>query len=576
MARFDLVVRSGLVIDGTGTQPYEADVGVSGSRIIAIGKNLDSGTSEIDARGKIVTPGFVDIHTHYDGQITWEETLAPSSHHGVTTVVMGNCGVGFAPISRHQHDMAIRLMEGVEDIPEAVMAKGVPWTWETFPQYLDAIDERRADIDFAAQLPHNPLRVFVMDDRGAALEPPTADDLNRMQALTAEAVQAGAIGVSTTRNFAHRYRDGRNVPSIYSEEDEILALARGLRDAGTGVFQMAPNDRLPIAEQMRFLRRVATESQRPVSFALVQLPDKPGAWRQVLGDLEKAHDEGLSIRGQAMPRPVGILLGLELSLNPFTFHASFRAIAELPLKEKLAAMRNPEVRRRILSETPQDPHAFFVSLVEDTEGLFVLGDPPNYHPASKDSIAAQARAKGVPPLELIYDTLLSREGREIIYRPTANREGERFESAGTELVRHPQAILGLGDGGAHYAMICDAAYTTYFLKHWVGHEREDRRIPLSDAIRMLTSVPAQAVGLNDRGRLKVGMKADINVIDLERLSLAAPFVTYDLPASGRRLNQEATGYDATIVSGAITYRMGKGTGARPGRLVRGARDNANL
>jgi N-acyl-D-amino-acid deacylase len=568
-AEFDIVIRGGTVIDGDGDAPYAADVAIRGQTIAVIGHIAERGIEEIDATGCVVTPGFVDIHTHYDGQVTWENRLQPSSGHGVTTVVMGNCGVGFAPARPHQRDLMIKLMEGVEDIPEVVMAAGVPWNWETFPEYLDALERRHADIDFAAQLPHNPLRVYVMGERGAACEPPTDEDLAEMRRLTAEAVRAGAIGVSTTHNIAHRFRDGRLVPSVSTEEQEILALAHGLADAGAGVFEILGDARRSPEEQIALLRHIAEISGRPVSFTLVQTAERPGAWHDMLAEVEAANADGLSIRGQVIPRPVGILVGLDLSLHPFAFHPSFRTIEHLPLAKKVRHLCDPDMRRRLLAETSDDPHPFFKTVVDDTEWLFPLGDPPNYHPAPEDSIAARARAAGRDPRDVIYDALLEDEGRAVLYRPSANREGARFESAGAHLLRHPHTVLGLGDGGAHYGMICDAAYPTYLLTHWVGHADTSKCVPLAEAIFMLTRQPAEAVGLIDRGRIATGHKADINVIDMTRLRLHPPRTLHDLPAGGRRLTQAADGYVATIASGEITYREGVASGVLPGRLVRG-------
>jgi N-acyl-D-aspartate/D-glutamate deacylase len=569
-AEYDVVVRGGTVVDGTGGEPVAADVAVRDGLIAAVGRIPGRGAEEIDAAGCIVTPGFVDLHTHYDGQVTWENTLAPSSGHGVTTVVMGNCGVGFAPIRPEQRQLAIKLMEGVEDIPDVVMATGVPFNWESFPQYLDALAGRRADADFAAQLPHSPLRVFVMGERGAELEPPTEDDLAAMRRLTAEAIRAGAVGVTTSRTFAHRFKDGRPAPSVCSEDDEVLNLADGLREAGTGVFQIVPDTSHAPETQVDLLRRIAERSARPVSFSFTQTPNHPGGWQTMLDGIEAANADGLAIRGQVLPRPVAGLLGLDLSLHPFSLNPSYRPIADLPLAEKVAAMRDPELRRRLLAESPADPHPFFTYVVSEHEQLFVLGDPPNYHPGPEDSIAAKARGAGIDPLELIYDTLLEREGQEILYRPMGNAEGERFESAGRNLLRSEHTVLGLGDGGAHYSMICDAAYPTYFLTYWVRDAAEDRRVDLAAAIKMLSKEPADAVGFRDRGVLRPGYKADLNVIDLERMHLYAPRPTRDLPAGGRRLTQRAEGYRTTIVSGTVTYRDGVHTGALPGRLVRGA------
>jgi len=570
--RYDIVIRGGTIVDGSGGEPFAGDVAIRDGVIAAVGQVAGSGAEEIDATGRIVTPGFVDIHTHYDGQITWEHTLAPSSGHGVTTVVMGNCGVGFAPVRPGHHELMIKMMEGVEDIPEAVMADGVPFDWESFPDYLDAIGKRHADIDFAAQLPHNPLRVYVMGECGANNEPATAEDLAKMRALTAEAVRAGAIGVSTTRHVAHRYRDGRNVPTVMLEDDEeVLALAAGLGDAGTGVFEILNDGRRSRPEQLELMRAIARVSGRPVSFTLTQESDTQSTWRDMLDGLASANAEGLRIKAQVMPRPVGILLGLDLSLNPFGFHPSFRAIEKLPLAEKVSAMRDPAMRARLLSEKSDDPNPFFKSIVDDLEWLFPLGDPPNYHPEKEDSIAARSRAEGKDPLEVIYDALLEQEGRAVLYRPSANRDGERFEGFGATCLGHPDVLMGLSDGGAHYGMICDGALPTYFLLHWAGHADPAKRIELPRAIQKLSAETAEAVGLYDRGRIGVGMKADINVIDMARLHLDPPRPSYDLPTGGRRLLQQAQGYDATIVSGVVTYRHGRHTGALPGRLVRGAK-----
>jgi N-acyl-D-aspartate/D-glutamate deacylase len=571
MAEHDLVIRGGMVVDGSGGEPRPADVAVNDGLIVEVGSVSRAGAEEIDAAGSIVTPGFVDVHTHYDGQITWEERLAPSSDHGVTTVVMGNCGVGFAPVRPSDHALLVKLMEGVEDIPDVVMTAGVPWNWETFPDYLDALDQRRSDIDFAAQLPHSPLRVYVMGERGANLEPPTEQDLAAMRRLTAEAVRAGALGVSTSRNYAHRFRTGELAPSVPTEEQEVLALAAGLRDVGAGVFQMVPSYDIGAAERFALLRKIAEASGRPVSFTFMQTPQNPGDWRDILDELARAQADGLPIKGQVIPRPTGGLLGLELSLHPFSLNPSFKAIEHLPLDQKVARMREPEFRSRLLAEEPQDPQPFFKFIVSDLEAMFVLGDPPNYNPRAEDSIAAQARARGVDPKALIYDALLQRGGHEVLYRPMGNSEGERFESAGRNLLKHDTTILGLGDGGAHYSMICDAAYPTYLLTYWTRDAEPERRLELPWAIRKLAYEPAQAVGLLDRGLVRPGYKADLNVIDLERLRLYAPHATYDLPAGGRRLSQRADGYAATIVGGQITYREGLATGALPGRLVRGAK-----
>ena len=572
MPDYDLIIRGGKIYDGSGGEPFLADVAINGGVIAAVGEVQGSAKEEIDASDRIVTPGFVDVHTHYDGQITWENRLAPSSDHGVTTVVMGNCGVGFAPSRPEHRTLMIKLMEGVEDIPEVVMTEGVPFNWETFPEYLDALEQRESDIDFAAQLPHSPLRVYVMGERGANLEPPTQEDLAEMRRLTAEAVEAGALGVTTSRSYAHQFRDGRPAPSVKSEDQEVLALAQGLRDAGKGVFQMVPSYDVTAAERMDLLDDIARTSGRPVSFTFMQTPNGEGDWQEMVARLENSKNEGLEVRGQIIPRPTGALLGLELSMHPFSFNPSFREIEHLPLEEKVEQMRDPAFRKKLIAEEPTDPQAFFVYVISDLDSMFVLGNPPNYNPRSDESIGARARAMGVDPKELIYDALLQRDGREVLYRPLGNSEGEKFESSGRNLVKNDRTFPALGDGGAHYSMICDAAYTTYFLTYWVRDAKGDKGVELPYAVRKLTYEPSHAVGLRDRGLIRPGYKADLNVIDMERLHLYAPHVVYNLPTGGRRLQQRADGYDATIVSGVVTYRNGRSTGALPGRLVRGGRE----
>ena len=572
MPDYDLIIRGGKIYDGSGGEPFLADIAIKGGVIVAVGDVEGSGREEIDASDRIVTPGFVDVHTHYDGQITWENRLAPSSDHGVTTVVMGNCGVGFAPSRPEHRQLMIKLMEGVEDIPEVVMAEGVPFNWETFPEYLDALEQRESDIDFAAQLPHSPLRVYVMGERGANLEPPTQEDLAEMRRLTAEAIEAGALGVTTSRSYAHQFRDGRPAPSVKSEDQEVLALAQGLRDAGKGVFQMVPSYDVTAAERMDLLDDIARTSGRPVSFTFMQTPVGEGDWQEMVSRLERSKEQGLEVRGQIIPRPTGALLGLELSMHPFSFNPSFREIEHLPLEEKVERMRDPAFRKKLIAEEPTDPQAFFVYVISDLDSMFVLGNPPNYNPRSDESIGARARAMGVDPRELIYDALLQRDGREVLYRPLGNSEGDKFESSGRNLVRNDRTFPALGDGGAHYSMICDAAYTTYFLTYWVRDAKDDKKIELPYAVRKLTYEPSYAVGLHDRGLIRPGYKADLNVIDMERLHLYAPHVVYNLPTGGRRLQQRADGYDATIVSGVVTYRNGRSTGALPGRLVRGGKE----
>ena len=570
MADYDLVIRGGEIHDGLGNPGVIGDVAINGDRIVAVGQVAGIGDEEIDATGKIVTPGFVDVHTHYDGQATWEQRMTPSSGHGVTSVVMGNCGVGFAPCKPDQHQMLVSLMEGVEDIPEVVMTAGLPWNWETFPEYLDALAERQLDIDIAAQLPHSALRVYVMGERGARREPPTDADLAEMRRLTSEAVRAGALGVTTSRNILHRTRAGELAPSLNSPEDELLALAAGLRDAGTGVYQLIADIFGEADDEFALMRRVAAAAGRPLSFSLLQMAtgDEDG-WRKYLRGLEDANSEGLTIRGQVYPRPVGLLFGLDLSFHPFALHPSFRPLADLPLTEKVKAMRDPALRAKLLAESPDDTNPFFMQIVAASTATYEMGNPPVYDPAPEHRLDKIAEREGRTAAEVAYDLLLKDEGRNILFLPGANYRDGNLDAA-REMCTHPDTIIGLGDGGAHYGLICDASFTTFYLTHHVRDAAPGKAVPLPSAIRSLTDVPARAVGLNDRGRLASGYKADVNVIDLARLVLHAPTMARDLPAGGKRLRQLADGYAVTVKSGVVTYRDGTATGALPGRLVRGA------
>jgi N-acyl-D-amino-acid deacylase len=571
-ASYDLIVRNGTVIDGTGSEPRDADVAVQDGRIAAIGRLEGSGREEIDARGLTVTPGFVDIHTHYDGQVTWDDRFSPSSGHGVTTVLMGNCGVGFAPCRPQDRDTLMNVMEGVEDIPELVMREGVPWNWQSFPDYLDALSQRRCDIDFATQVPHAPLRVFVMGKRGVDREPANAADMAEMSRLVQDGLDAGALGFSTSRSLFHRTPDGALTPTITAGEEELAAIARGMRRAGKGVIQLLDDFADTTAEgatEFAMLRRLVELSGRPLSFTLLDISLYPGRWQTLLREIERAHRDGLTIRGQVAARPVAILYGLELSFHPFSTCPSYREVEGLPLEAKLAKLRDPAMKAKLLQEQPSYRNPQMLAFMRSVANMFVLGDPPDYTPPADQRLDARAAALGVTPLELAYDLLVSGGGRTILFHPGANYT-DCSDANMASMLRHEHTVMALGDGGAHYGLICDASYTTHALTYWT-RDRKGERWSLPWAIHQLTDVPARAVGLGDRGRLQVGYKADLNVIDLDRLKVSAPHPVHNLPGGGRRLEQKAEGYRATIVGGEVTYRDGEFTGAKPGRLVRGAR-----
>jgi N-acyl-D-aspartate/D-glutamate deacylase len=565
-----LVIRGGTIIDGSGGEPYDADLAIDDGRISAIGKDLPAGEEEIEARGKIVTPGFIDLHTHYDAQVTWSNSITPSSWHGVTTAMIGNCGVGFAPCLPDQRDMLVKLMEGVEDIPEVVLTEGLPWNWETFEDYLDTLAARQYDLDVVTQVPHAALRVYVMGQRGADREPATAADRAEMARLAAAGIRAGALGFSTSRTLNHQTLDGRPIPTLEAEEAELSEIAGALGETNAGWMQVISDFKDSDAE-FAMLRRLAERSGRPLSITILQRDANPEWWRDTMGHIAEANAAGAKIMGQVLPRPTGILLGFEISQNPFINRPSWNEIADLPFEEKLAILRRPDFRAKLISET--NPNEKLAYRVHHWERIFPLGDPPNYEPAPEDSVAAMAERAGRDPAEFTYDLLLENGGKTILYRPLSNYTYFNLDTV-HDMMCDPNTLVGLGDGGAHVSIICDASAISYMLTHWTRDRTRGATVPLPWAIKRLTRDNAEAIGLLDRGLLAPGHKADINVMDYDRLQLRGPQVVYDLPSGGRRLIQKTDGYVATLVSGVPVHREGEATGALPGRLVRGAKDAA--
>ncbi len=568
-AIFDLVVRNGTVVDGTGAEPFQADVAVRGGVIVQVGRVEGRGETELDAAGKLVTPGFVDIHTHYDGHATWTNRLQPSSNHGVTTVVMGNCGVGFAPCRSDDRAGLIKLMEGVEDIPGVVLNEGLPWDWETFPDYLNVLEKNTYDMDVATQLPHAALRVYVMGQRGIDREPATAEDVDRMRDLAKEALDAGALGFSTSRSINHRTSEGNPIFSFMAAAEELTGIAGALKEADKGVLQIISDFEDEDAE-FEVIDKMTKSSGRPISFSMFQFSHAPDRWRRLLTKMEAANREGARMRAQVCGRPVGILLGLDLSFNPFSFCPSYQEVAHLPRVERVKALEDGGRRARILAEFPGESDEVIFQQLGKLDQMFMLEDPIDYEPKPERSLAAQAAAQGRKAADYVYDRLIENDGLGVIYVPAANFHNGKIDAA-LAMIKHEDTVLGLGDGGAHCGLVCDASLPSYMLARWTeGHRGPHPGVlPLSQVVKMLSSETAETVGLCDRGVIAPGYRADLNVVDFDKLNLHIPRMIYDLPSGRGRLGQTVDGYVATVVNGEVTYRDGVATGALPGRLVRG-------
>lgn len=564
MTDYDLIIRNGTVIDGSGSPGVIADVAIRDGLIAAIAPQIAaSGSDEIDAAGKLVTPGFVDVHTHYDGQATWDSHLAPSSRLGATTVVLGNCGVGFAPCRPADHSVLISLMEGVEDIPGTALAEGLPWNWESFGEYLDALEAKPRDIDVAALFPHAPLRVYVMGERAVAREPATAEDIAAMKKLLAEGLAAGAVGFSTSRTIIHRTLEGNLIPTYQAAATELEQLGASLDSEAGQVFQMV-SDFTDAEREFDMVRNICATSGARGTFTLLHSHNQPTFWREQLQRLDQAWADGIDIRAQVLSRPLGILMGLNASLTPFSARPGFRELDTLPLNDRVGQLARPEIKARILAEDDVNPHVFLEGMGKRYDSMYPLEPPIEYMPVKEKSVAARAAAAGVDPADWLYDWLLTVDGHRLIYIPATNFDAEAIPV----MLRHPRTVPALGDGGAHVASICDASASLYLLIKWV---RERQAFSLEEGIHMLTRKAAELYSLLDRGLLRPGMKADINILDFDRLAIHSPRITHDLPAGGKRFLQDADGLIATLVAGQVIYRDGESTGVLPGKLVRGSR-----
>ncbi len=568
---FDTVIRGGTIVDGSGAARFTGDVGIQDGKVAEVGGKLGAGKREIDASGALVTPGWVDVHTHYDGQVTWDPYLSPSTDHGVTSVVMGNCGVGFAPVKPDQRDWLISVMEGVEDIPGTVLAEGLQWEWESFPEYLDALERKPRALDVGAQIPHSALRTYVMGERGITHDEATPADIQQMVRLVREGLEAGALGFSTSRTIIHKYQQRKYPPGTFASPDEILGIARTMGAVGHGVFQMTSNH-AQMETEVPWLTEVARHNKLPVAFALVQTDQTPDNWKRLLAALDETHQAGIPLYGAVAGRPAGILMAWLGSTHPFMAHPLWQTLVALPWEQKLARLRDPQVRAQLtdmgVMQQAAQHDMRMAYLTQSFHKMYALGQDPDYEPAQEHSIASIAQRDGRSPLEVAYDMLMAQDGKGIIYFPSFNYAYNDLSQLHTQL-QHPRTMMSLADGGAHCGYICDVSMPTYMLTHWARDRKRGPTLPLELMVRRQTHDTSKIYSLNDRGLLKPGYLADVNIIDFDRLHIPPPYVAFDLPAGGRRLVQTASGYRATIKSGETIMENGERTGALPGKLMRG-------